>query len=212
MKKTAIATALLIASGAANAALVDGSNMSLDTAEFRMEVAPGFFVPTSLTGNDGINVGSAQAATGSHTGAPDGSESQGIDNPWLFFSNTGMHQTTSPVTVLGDDGAGNVTLDFSGWSVTWNGIADIPMSGGAWGGNADGVANVTCANTCEDGDTFTLFYSATVPVGDPSNFGGVHYDINIAGTISAVPVPAAVWLFGSGLVGLAGVARRRKAA
>lgn len=29
---------------------------------------------------------------------------------------------------------------------------------------------------------------------------------------SAVPVPAAVWLFGSGLLGLAGVARRRKAA
>ena len=27
-------------------------------------------------------------------------------------------------------------------------------------------------------------------------------------TVSAVPVPAAVWLFGSGLVGLAGVARR----
>jgi len=32
------------------------------------------------------------------------------------------------------------------------------------------------------------------------------------GTVSAVPVPAAVWLFGSGLVGLAGIARRRKAA
>lgn len=30
--------------------------------------------------------------------------------------------------------------------------------------------------------------------------------------VSAVPVPAAVWLFGSGLIGLAGVARRRKAA
>ena len=30
------------------------------------------------------------------------------------------------------------------------------------------------------------------------------------GTVSAVPVPAAVWLFGSGLIGLAGVARRRK--
>lgn len=31
------------------------------------------------------------------------------------------------------------------------------------------------------------------------------------GDVSAVPVPAAVWLFGSGLVGLIGVARRKKA-
>jgi len=31
------------------------------------------------------------------------------------------------------------------------------------------------------------------------------------GDVSAVPVPAAVWLFGSGLVGLVGIARRKKA-
>lgn len=31
-------------------------------------------------------------------------------------------------------------------------------------------------------------------------------------TMSAVPVPAAAWLFGSGLIGIAGVARRRRAA
>jgi len=31
-----------------------------------------------------------------------------------------------------------------------------------------------------------------------------------SGDISAVPVPAAVWLFGSGLIGLAGIARRKK--
>ena len=30
--------------------------------------------------------------------------------------------------------------------------------------------------------------------------------------ISQVPVPAAVWLFGSGLIGLVGIARRKKAA
>ena len=39
---------------------------------------------------------------------------------------------------------------------------------------------------------------------------GVYYDnFSLAGT-PAVPVPAAVWLFGSGLLGLIGVARRRK--
>lgn len=35
--------------------------------------------------------------------------------------------------------------------------------------------------------------------------------ISFATTPSTVPVPAAVWLFGSGLLGLVGVARRRKA-
>ena len=34
--------------------------------------------------------------------------------------------------------------------------------------------------------------------------------INLGIRISAVPVPAAVWLFGSGLIGLIGVARRKK--
>jgi hypothetical protein len=36
--------------------------------------------------------------------------------------------------------------------------------------------------------------------------------LNIGVRIQAVPVPAAVWLFGSGLVGLIGIARRKKAA
>ena len=40
-----------------------------------------------------------------------------------------MHLTTSPVTVLGDDDVGNITLDFSGWAVAWNGISIIDMGG-----------------------------------------------------------------------------------
>lgn len=52
--------------------------------------------------------------------------------------------------------------------------------------------------------------------GDIAFFDGANnltakYEINSfsVSTVSAVPVPAAVWLFGSGLVGLAGFARRR---
>lgn len=53
----------------------------------------------------------------------------------------------------------------------------------------------------------------SVEVSGNSNFGYVAYDnINVApidGGANAVPVPAAVWLFGSALAGLAGLGRRK---
>jgi len=36
-------------------------------------------------------------------------------------------------------------------------------------------------------------------------------EVTVEASVSPVPVPAAVWLFGSGLLGLVGVARRRRA-
>ena len=42
---------------------------------------------------------------------------------------------------------------------------------------------------------------------DGSN-GSITIDPYGSATLNAVPVPAAVWLFGSGLIGLAGIARR----
>lgn len=55
----------------------------------------------------------------------------------------------------------------------------------------------------------------TAPSG--SGFGGwnAQWELNGSGSTSApavIPVPAAVWLFGSGLLGLVGVARRKKSA
>ncbi len=43
---------------------------------------------------------------------------------------------------------------------------------------------------------------------DPTEFDGVD-TLTMDARFSAVPVPAAVWLFGSGLIGLIGVARRK---
>jgi hypothetical protein len=42
--------------------------------------------------------------------------------------------------------------------------------------------------------------------------GAYSLDYTIQMNVSAIPVPAAAWLFGSGLVGLIGISRRRKAA
>jgi len=43
-------------------------------------------------------------------------------------------------------------------------------------------------------------------------FPGAAPGFNGTGSLSAIPVPAAAWLMGSGLLGLVGVARRRKVA
>ena len=64
-------------------------------------------------------------------------------------------------------------------------------------------------------DTFGI-YALTIPLTGGGTFNGVHLDISsgvsavpsLLGT-TVVPVPAAVWLFGSGLIALAGAARRR---
>jgi hypothetical protein len=149
---------------------------------------------TPITRLNGIIVDGAttQDATGSHTGLPNGSENPDIDQPWGFFGNTGMHRTTSPISVLTDDGAGNVTLDWSGWNVTWNAIPSIPMGGDTTNFTEDtGIASMTCTVDCSGGDTFTLDFDSHVPIGDASGFGGVPYSLHLEGAISAagaVPV------------------------
>jgi hypothetical protein len=193
-----------------------------------------------MIAKDGIIIGTSQPASGSHSGYPDGSEISSIEEPWQFFANTGMHQSNSPVTIVSDDNAGNVLLDMSGWGITWNGIPNIPFGSGSWGSNPEGQAILTCGLDCSAGDTFTLFYTAAVPMGDPSGFGGVRYRLGFDGGLagaalngvalsaavstedsdlgaavtgiigaSVVPVPPAIWLFGSGLIGLIGFARRK---
>ncbi len=45
-----------------------------------------------------------------------------------------------------------------------------------------------------------------------SEIGAYSLDYSIEINVSAVPVPAAAWLFGSGLLGLVSIARRRRSA
>lgn len=146
----------------------------------------------------GIIIGTTQSASGSHTGAPNGTENTSIDLGWNFFGNTGMHftATTAPVAIGGDTVNG-ITL--SGWRVTWNGIAAINMGTDAWNpancvalnittcSFSNGVAQIEWDGT--NGGSFRLIYTATVPAGDPSGFGGVQYLLNLEGTVI---IPGAV--------------------
>jgi len=58
------------------------------------------------------------------------------------------------------------------------------------------------------GDNLSFGFVATAT---GNNGSGIFYDNIVFAEVSPIPVPAAVWLFGSGLIGLIGVARRKKA-
>ena len=231
MKKTTIATAVGIVVGSfaisANAALTSSTTLDFTLGTVAVtcnygttppcnkttysvsDVVGSYFVmdtngngvepseKTPIGSFNGIHLGTTQAAGGSHSGGVNGTESPNIDAPWTFFGGTGMHQTTSPVTFTG--GSGSV-VDMSGWNVNWNGIASIPL--------VQQSASIACSTTsCSDSSTYTIDGAFHVA---GAGFTTVAYYLHLEGHVTAVPVPAAVWLFGSGLLGLAGVARRRK--
>ena len=78
-----------------------------------------------------------------------------------------------------------------GFTVTGSNLVDA--AGGTWTGTLVSAGNIGGSW----GDFNMTQYSEV-------------FDITIKSATTVIPVPAAVWLFGSGLIGLVGVARRRK--
>lgn len=148
---------------------------------FGLESNPVIPIISQITGHDGLVIGEIQPAFNSHSGPPSGSEKPAVDEPWQFFGNTGMHFTHLPVVELGPG-----QLDFSGWSIAWNGIPLIEMGSGAHNnGFTDGIARFDCESSmCALGDTYVLEYSATVFPDDPSGVGSVPYTLHLEGVVS----------------------------
>jgi len=158
---------------------------------------------TPIGSLNGIHIGTAQAASGSHSGPINGSENPNIDNPWTFFGGTGMHQTTTPTTIV-SQGAGTATLNLA-WSVIWNGLTETSILLSPW----STITMVCDTSSCSDGSNYTLDGLYWITPGPGAS--QVPYHLHLEGTISNVPVPAAIWLFGSGLFGLTAMAKRKKA-
>jgi hypothetical protein len=144
-------------------------------------------------------------------------------NTWTYYSSpTGSNYTAGTgISIVAGSAIGDVAkVVMSGWKVDWNGIVGIPMGNAAWGwGSAalntahNGIGEITCAlgSGCAVGSAYTLAYTATVPVGDPSGFGNVKYYAELHGLVAAAVPEASTYgmmLAGLGLVGFA--VRRRK--
>lgn len=187
MKKTVLASAIALSlgtAGAANALTVTVTQM---------------------------NFGSLYAASGTITSNGTGSFNS-VDpfygQPWVadtvgnFFQGSGMYTWNSPSSA---QGAYSYNFTLTGDQVAWGTFFD-------WNCNYDiAVLNImTCTSFATGGVcTGTGTPMQTPPFsGQAPAFNGVVSALSTA----AVPVPAAAWLMGSGLIGLAGVARRRKKA
>ena len=155
-------------------------------------------------GAEGFIIGVTQAiGTPTHTGAPTATDWNSITAPYAFFGNTGQEYTTSPIT-----GSTEAGLDFSGFNWAWAGLDNNNLGSGAWGaGYTNGVANFVWDGIY--GHSYTLDYHATLPISNASGFGNIGFAYHFEGTVEAVPVPAAFWLFGSGLLGLLSVVRKK---
>ena len=93
-----------------------------------------------------------------------------------------------------------LSMDLSSWEVMWNGNAfeqgPRPLNTGAF---VPAVGTYDLATSA-----YSLTWNSQIKGGP---FNGVTGYWHLEGTV--VPVPAAVWLLGSGLLGLIGVARRK---
>ena len=134
--------------------------------------------------------------------------------------------TTTPYTTGGSvatdiahatDGTPWATLGFTSASNYWS-VATSPLGNAAFGGiniinnntglNWNKVLDTNC--TTPGGCLVDMKFVATF---NPTTGGAWQIDLNDPATmhpVSAVPLPAAVWLMGSGLLALSGLAKRRK--
>lgn len=142
----------------------------------------------------GAVVGGSAVVTGS---LDDNGTLAGVNltSPTAFF---GFKWTAHDSTCSTPGGVGDTLCNLP---FDWGATANIPVvvhwdtgTAGVWStldGDANGIPGtaMTAGPFAGFSPTFTLNYETTV-----------------------IPVPAAAWLFGSGLVGLVGVARRRRKA
>ncbi len=102
-----------------------------------------------------------------------------------------------------------VTLGNSGYYDT-NGVFQIEFEDKNWGPFSGVVWGEYWSSTDDGGEGAWLFVMAdgwqTTGYNQDDRYTWAVHD----GDIGAVPIPSAVWLFGSGLLGLIGIARRKK--
>jgi len=133
-------------------------------------------------------------------------------NVYTAAANLGDDNTAAGTVVGGpapmgtlDNVANTISMDLSSWFMNWN---DSDIFAGT--GKADGVTSLLASGSWDPGTrAFTLTWTSLLLDGPAPEIG--RWELNGVAAPATVPLPAAVWLFGSGLLGLIGIMKRRNA-
>ncbi len=207
MKKSILAAAVLLSLGtsAAQAVSVDLTTMAFYDAAG----TPQFFAGGL---NTGVVTTTSFGAAG--TGAANSGTSPFFGTAWTADQAMWSEATGTATNWSGSSLSGAFNYDYTlaagqvavGISFTWGASSEIMVLQ-----IFDCSNGIDCAGVTWDPAHGADGASHAVPGTAMANGPFTDQHATFAG-VSAVPVPAAVWLFGSGLLGLVGVARRKKAA
>ena len=167
---------------------------------------------TYRTLNTGNNWGSSATVLASHVEFWNGSYS-GDDA--IFAADSANAKFELRIDAAAGLELTGVEIDFGGWPNSDHTV-EYRLFDAAWNSlGIDPAFKILGAVT--PGNTLALALNTSgfiLQFGDDWNAGvnAVRYTYGPAGPVSAVPIPGALALFGSGLAGLLGVARRRKRA
>jgi hypothetical protein len=173
--------ALILASTSANATVWHPTNEDTD------------FIQLNFGGDLGISTnGGDLALFDDNTGLTGPALVIGQDGGHVVFSDNGDGSWNAEVFDVTNTSGGSITL-----SNNTNFVLGISWNGGAkyWGDTGSSLQSSP--------DAYLIVFDGIAP--GPKRISGSTLAVDLA----PIPVPPAVWLFGSGLLGLVGVARRR---
>lgn len=168
-----------------------------------------FYTNPNANWNDAIGLGGSWIST---QGFQDGFNNNGNTALYAFdFDVIDNVIISASLSLLGgvDNSVGSTEIGFEAAGVYINGTAvsgDSVLTGGIFGGSPFGLARNDIGPLIHHGTNTLYIYQ--LDTGGPSGLA-MGASLDVVGTL--IPVPAAPWLFGAGLLGPVGFARKKSA-
>jgi len=175
-----------------------------------------FFVAADTVTCDSVSMTASATSTGNITCQAHGHDNITVDTAGVISYGAGINFGSAPIDTgdllasFGTDGGTNAQFTISGgtfivgssvWS-SWKSIY-VAIKQASGNGQAGGGWGLFLLSSVVDGGNYATKLNAT-------SEAGISHVFAVGGEkLSEVPLPAAVWLFGSAFAGLMGVARKR---